>query len=138
MSTAWVVAVLALGVLLLALTLVVVRLLAVVSSVDQALVALRTEVAGLRAGATGALESGAVAPERAVTVLVSLEPGCAGCRELALDLRASGLPEVGGVGFRLLAEDTAAGRELVTGLVTEPAAPAGPSLPHVLVLAATG
>ncbi|HSK28307.1 MAG TPA: hypothetical protein VK894_15475 [Jiangellales bacterium] len=139
MSAAWAVAVVALALLVLALAAVLARLLTVVTSLDRTLAGVQEQVRHLR---LDSIPSGSVeVPAAPATALVSLDPGCASCRDLALDLQASGVPRVPGLVLRLLVEDSAAGRALAGGLDVEPVEPdpgGAARLPHVLVAAGDG
>jgi hypothetical protein len=139
-SPVWAFAVALLALLVLALVAVVTKLLGTVAATDRTVARLRQELNRLEdPQARGALE-GAPSQERAESALVQLDPTCDGCRRLALDLQASGVPSDPGIAVRLLVEDTEPGRRLTDGLLVErvPAGWGPTAPPHVLVVARDG
>lgn len=117
MSPAWVAAGLLLTLLVVALTAVVVRLLAIISSLERALFRLSREVASLRQqqlGPTGGLAVLPAVPV-AASVLVTLEPDLDSTRSLALDIVAMGGLDLD-LPIRVLVPDSAEGRALASDL----------------------
>jgi hypothetical protein len=116
MSGAWVAAGLVLTLLVVALTAVVVRLLAIISSMERALGRHSRELAILRHDLTvptGAGIPAAVAAPQ--SVLVTLEPDLESTRSLALDLVAMGGIELD-LPLRVLVPDSDEGRALASDL----------------------
>lgn len=141
MSGSWIVAVGALWLLVLALSVVLARLLRVVASQDRHLAILREKVGRLEAR-TGL--TAAPAASRAAVVHLTFDPDCDKCRDLALDAQVAGFADLS-IPVRVFVPDTPAGRELgaqLPGAVEYQrsigAEPTPPGFPHALVLTEEG
>jgi hypothetical protein len=139
MSPAWVVAALLLALLVACLTVVVVRLLTVISSIEVSLTRVHRELAALRQPATGMSFSALPVP---ASVLVTLEPDLDATRSLALDITAMGGLGVG-LPARVLVPDTPEGRALAETLplpveLEHRSGPVPDGFPSVVVLDASG